>query len=91
MGTYYIPRNVKGETRLLYIFSIKSLITTAIGAFIGFIFYLIFMRHSWNYFCCSICFNWVCYRSSKNSNCCRYSNNKKNWRRIFRPNYFKLF
>ena len=43
MGTYYIPRNVKGETRLLYIFSIKSLITTAIGAFIGFIFYLIFM------------------------------------------------
>jgi hypothetical protein len=42
MGTYYIPRNYKGETRLLYIFSIKSLITTAIGAFIGFIFYLIF-------------------------------------------------
>lgn len=32
MGTYYIPRNYKGETRLLYIFSIKSLITTAIGA-----------------------------------------------------------
>jgi hypothetical protein len=41
MGTYYIPRNYKGETRLLYIFSIKSLITTAMGAFIGFIFYLI--------------------------------------------------
>ena len=32
MGTYNIPRNLKGETRLLYIFSIKSLITTAIGA-----------------------------------------------------------
>lgn len=42
MGTYYIPRNVKGETRLLYIFSIKSLITTAIGAAIGLPFYLIF-------------------------------------------------
>ena len=42
MGTYYIPRNYKGETRLLYIFSVKSLITTAIGAFIGFLFYLIF-------------------------------------------------
>lgn len=42
MGTYYIPRNYKGETRLLYIFSIKSLITTAIGAAIGFLFYLIF-------------------------------------------------
>lgn len=42
MGTYYIPRNYKGETRLLYVFSIKSLITTAIGAVIGFLFYLIF-------------------------------------------------
>ena len=42
MGTYYIPRNYKGETRLLYIFSIKSLITTVIGALIGFVFYLIF-------------------------------------------------
>ncbi|MBR2290038.1 MAG: hypothetical protein IJ867_05485 [Clostridia bacterium] len=42
MGTYYIPRNYKGETRLLYIFSIKSLITTALGAVVGFLFYLIF-------------------------------------------------
>lgn len=42
MGTYYIPRNYKGETRLLYIFSVKSLITTALGAVIGFLFYLIF-------------------------------------------------
>ena len=43
MGTYYIPRNVKGESRILYIFSVKSLITTLIGGAIGFIFYLIFM------------------------------------------------
>lgn len=43
MGTYYIPRNVKGETRILYIFSIKSLITTGIGAVIGLPFYLIFV------------------------------------------------
>ena len=42
MGTYYIPRNYKGETRLLYIFSIKSLITTAIGAVIGLFIYFIF-------------------------------------------------
>ena len=42
MGTYYIPRNYKGETRLLYIFSIKSLVTTAIGAIIGLLFYFIF-------------------------------------------------
>lgn len=31
MGTYYIPRNLRGETRILYIFTVKSLITTAIG------------------------------------------------------------
>lgn len=42
MGTYYIPRNYKGESRILYIFSIKSLITTAIGAGIGSIFLFIF-------------------------------------------------
>lgn len=42
MGTYYIPRNYKGESRILYIFSIKSLITTAIGAGIGSIFMFLF-------------------------------------------------
>ena len=42
MGTYYIPRNYKGETRILYIFKVKSLITTAIGALVGSIFFLIF-------------------------------------------------
>ena len=42
MGTYYIPRNYKGESRILYIFSIKSLITTGIGAAIGGVFYGLF-------------------------------------------------
>ena len=42
MATHYIPRNVKGEGRLLYIFSTKSLITTAIGGTIGFILFSIF-------------------------------------------------
>ena len=42
MGTYYIPRNVKGETRILYIFTIKALITTIAGAIIGLLFYFIF-------------------------------------------------
>ena len=37
MGSYYIPRNVKGETRILYIFTIKALIFTAIGGVIGFL------------------------------------------------------
>ena len=41
MGTYTIPRNLKGETRLLMIFSIKSLISTAAGAAIGGVFFLI--------------------------------------------------
>ena len=40
MGTYYIPRNYKGESRILYIFTVKSLITTAIGAGVGSIFLL---------------------------------------------------
>lgn len=42
MGTYYIPRNYRGESRILYIFTVKSLITTAVGAMIGSIFFLIF-------------------------------------------------
>ena len=42
MGTYYIPRNVKGESRILYIFSVKSLITTLIGGAFGFLFFFIF-------------------------------------------------
>lgn len=42
MGTYYIPRNVKGESRILYIFTVKALITTGIGAIIGALFYFMF-------------------------------------------------
>ena len=35
MSTHYIPKNLKGETRILVIFTTKSLITTAIFAVIG--------------------------------------------------------
>lgn len=42
MGTYNVPRNVKGEGRILFIFSSKSLITTCIGGGIGLVFYFIF-------------------------------------------------
>ena len=42
MGTYPIPRNYRGESRILYIFTMKSLITTAIGAMVGSIFFLLF-------------------------------------------------
>lgn len=41
MGTYNIPRNVKGEGRILFIFSGKSLIYSVIGAIVGLPFYLI--------------------------------------------------
>lgn len=41
MGTYLIPRNLKGEGRILTIFSYKALIYTVIGLIIGFIFYFI--------------------------------------------------
>lgn len=42
MNTYNIPRNVKGEGRILFVFSTKALIYTSIGAVIGTLFYLIF-------------------------------------------------
>ena len=42
MGTYYIPRNLRGETRIFYIFTVKSLISTVCGAIVGLIFLLIF-------------------------------------------------
>ena len=42
MKSYYIPRDYKGEGRILYIFSTKALIYTAVGAAIGLIFYFLF-------------------------------------------------
>lgn len=42
MGPYNLPRNVKGEGRILFIFSVKALLFTMAGAAIGIIFYLIF-------------------------------------------------
>lgn len=42
MGTYYLPRNVKGEGRILFIFTTKSLIYSIVSAAIGLIFYFIF-------------------------------------------------
>lgn len=40
--SYNIPRNVKGEGRLLYIFSYKAIIYTGVGILLGLIFYFIF-------------------------------------------------
>ena len=42
MGTYNLPRNVKGEGRILFIFTGKSMLYTVIAGTIGLIFYLIF-------------------------------------------------
>lgn len=41
LGTYNLPRNVKGEGRILLIFSTKALIWTAAGLLVGFIIYLV--------------------------------------------------
>ncbi len=42
MNSYNIPRNVKGEGRILYVFSTKALIYTFIGMVIGTLFHFIF-------------------------------------------------
>ena len=42
MGTYNLPRDVKGEGRILFIFSPKSLLYTCGAGAIGLIFFLIF-------------------------------------------------
>ena len=48
MGTYYIPRNYRGESRILYIFTVKSLITTAVGAMVGSLFWVLFKSFGMN-------------------------------------------
>ena len=40
-GPYNIPRSYKGENKILFIFSMKSFIYTAIGGLIGIFFYYI--------------------------------------------------
>lgn len=49
MGTYNLPRNVKGEGRILFIFTTKSLIYSAIGGGVGIFFYLIFALMGMNF------------------------------------------
>jgi len=44
MATHEIPRNVKGEGRILFIFSTKSLIYTVIGMIIGLVFFYLFSQ-----------------------------------------------
>lgn len=40
-GSYYVPRSVKGESRILYIFTIKSFAVTLAFGLIGVLFYFI--------------------------------------------------
>lgn len=44
MATHYIPRDVKGEGRILLIFTNKSLMTTGAGGLIGVILYFLFSK-----------------------------------------------
>lgn len=41
MGTYRVPRNTKGESRILVIFSTKALVYTIVGVVIGYMISLI--------------------------------------------------
>ena len=41
-GPYNIPRNYKGENKILFIFSTKSFLYTIGGATIGIVLYMIF-------------------------------------------------
>lgn len=41
MGTYGLPRDVKGEGRILFVFSTKALIYTVIGIAVGLVFYFL--------------------------------------------------
>ena len=43
MGTYNLPRDVKGEGRILFIFTGKSMLYTVIGATVGFIFFYLIL------------------------------------------------
>ena len=40
--TYNVPRSAKGESRILYIFSVKSLIATIVFGIVGIVPYMIF-------------------------------------------------
>ena len=42
VGTYNLPRNVKGEGRILFIFTGKSLIYAVVAGGVGLIFYFLF-------------------------------------------------
>lgn len=44
LATHDIPRNVKGEGRILSVFSTKALIYTVIGGMVGLIFYWLFSQ-----------------------------------------------
>ena len=50
MGTYNLPRNVKGEGRILFVFTGKSMIFTVVGGGDGLLFYFIFSLIGWNTF-----------------------------------------
>ena len=42
MGTYLIPRDLKGEGRILTVFSYKALVYTVVGLIIGYLFSYLF-------------------------------------------------
>ena len=49
MGTYNLPRSVKGEGRILFIFTGKSLIYSVIAGGVGLVFYFILSLFKQNF------------------------------------------
>lgn len=68
---YQIPRNVKGEGRILFIFSTKALITTGMGAAVGLIFWWLFSTLGFGtvrfYNNANTCSNWIWNRNIKSA------------------------
>ena len=65
MGTYNLPRNVKGEGRILFIFTGKSIIYTVCAGGVGLLFYFIFsLKNDRNYYYSIFCINWIYNRNT---------------------------
>lgn len=85
---YQIPRNVRGEGRILFIFSTKALITTGIGGR-NRLAILVDIRHarnenSRNNNNNNTCRNRLCHRNTKSTKYSSIWSNKKNSRRKHR-------
>ncbi len=95
MGTYLIPRDTKGEGRILFVFSKKALIYTSVGLIIGFLIYklmqLINLSAVGIVFLVSFALLGFVIGTCKIPNTTAFEVTKKNGRRKYRWDYFKNY